>query len=300
MAAEKKLSKKEFDLLVYLLDSQEGEGLTQKGIAEKIGVSVGSVNKLINGLNQNGYLDKYTVTGEGKSALEPYRVKNACFLAAGFGSRLAPITLNTPKPLVRVHGIRIIDTLLDACLAAGIENIYIVRGYLKEQFDLLLEKYPMIHFIDNPLYNETNNISSALLLGERLANTYMFEADLFLRNPKLVTKYQYCSNYLGIPVERSDDYVINVKNGRIVGSSLGGYNCHQIVGITYWTEEDGKVLQQHIKETFEMPGGKEKFFGGCVDLKETYMGIRECSFDDVIEIDTFRELQEIDPAYKIG
>lgn len=298
METEKKLTKKEFDLLVYLLDVEED--ITQKRISSDISVSVGLVNRMIKEFNQIGYLEQYTVTEKGKTALEPYRVKNACFLAAGFGSRLAPITLNTPKPLVHVHGVRIIDTLLDACLAAGIENIYIVRGYLKEQFNLLLDKYPMIHFIDNPLYNETNNISSALLLGDKLANTYMFEADLYLKNPKLVTPYQYCSNYLGIPVERSDDYVIHVKNGRIVGGSLGGYNCHQIVGITYWNEHDGRILQKHIKETFEMPGGKEKFFGGCVDLKETYMTVRECSFDDVIEIDTFRELQEIDPAYKIG
>ena len=48
-----------------------------------------------------------------------------------------------------------------------------------------------------------------------------------------------------------------------------------------------------------MPGGKEKFFGGCVDLKETYMGVRDCSFEDVVEIDTFKELQAIDPIYKV-
>lgn len=291
------LEEKEFNILVYLLKPQ-GQ-ITQKSIADTVKASVGSVNKTIKELNEKGYLNKYTVTKAGTDALKPYKVKNACFLAAGFGSRLVPITLNTPKPLVRVHGIRIIDTLLDACLAAGIENIYIVRGYLKEQFDQLLEKYPMIHFIDNPLYNETNNISSALLLGDKIANTYMFEADLFLNNPDLITPYQYRSNYLGIPVKRSDDYCIQVKNGRIVGSTLGGVNCYQIVGITYWNEHDGKVLQQHIKETFEMPGGKEKFFGGCVDLKETYMGVRDCSFEDVVKIDTFKELQAIDPIYKV-
>ena len=289
------LSKTDFELLVELLE--EDDRRTQKSISEKIGISVGSVNKSINNLKQKGYLNGYSVTEEGKKALEPYRVKNACFLAAGFGSRLAPITLNTPKPLVRVHGVRIIDTLLDAVLAAGIKNIYIVRGYLKEQFDLLLNKYPMIHFVDNPLYNETNNISSALLLGDKVVNSYMFEADLFLNNPKLITTYQYNSNYLGIPIERTDDYCMVVKNGRIVSEALGGYNCHQTVGISYWNENDGKILQKKIKETFDMPGGKEKFFGSCIDLKETYLSVRECTVEDVVEIDTFRELQQIDPAY---
>ena len=292
------LEEKEFNALMYLL-KPKGK-VTQKSMADKLKLSIGSVNKIINNLSEKGYIDNYAITEKGYEALEPYRVKNACFMAAGFGSRMVPITLNTPKPLVRVRGVRIIDTLLDAVLAAGIENIYIVRGYLKEQFDQLLEKYPMIHFIDNPLYNETNNISSALLLGDKLANTYMFEADLFLKNPDLITPYQYRSNYLGIPVERSDDYCIQVKNGRIVGSSLGGINCYQIVGITYWNEHDGKVLQGHIKDTYEnVPGGKERFFGSCLNLKETYMGVRDCSFDDVIEIDTFKELQAVDPAYRV-
>ena len=84
----------------------------------------------------------YDVTLKGYEVLEPYRVKKAIFLAAGFGSRMVPITLNTPKPLVLVHGKRIIETLLDAVVEAGIEDITIVRGYLGEQFDVLLHKYP--------------------------------------------------------------------------------------------------------------------------------------------------------------
>ena len=88
---------------------------------------------------------------------------------AGLGGvRLVPITLNTPKPLVRVNGVRIIDRLIDACHAAGIEEIYIVRGYLAELFDQLLYKYPNIRFLENPKYTEANNIGSALIALELL------------------------------------------------------------------------------------------------------------------------------------
>lgn len=292
------LSEKEFKILTYLLEYRDD--ITQSKISSGTDLSVGTVNKTLNELSSKGFVDKYTVTERGVRALEPYRVKNACFLAAGFGSRLVPITLNTPKPLIRVKGKRIIDSLLDACVAAEIPNIYIVRGYLKEQFDSLLEKYPMIHFIDNPLYNETNNISSALMLGDKIANSYMFEADLLLSNPKLITKYQYNSNYLGIYMERTDDYILKMKNGRIVGGGIGGYNCYQVVGITYWTEEDGKELRNNIKNTFyNVPAGKERFFASCADLTKTYMTVRPCTVDDVVEIDTFRELQRLDPAYRV-
>ena len=129
----------------------------------------------------------------------------AVILAAGFGQRLAPVTLNTPKPLVRVNGRRIIDGLLDACLAAGIDEIYIVRGYLAEQFDQLLYKYPMVHFLENPAYNDANNISSAVCARYLLQNAYVFEADLVISNPSIVTKYHYTSDFLGIFKERSDD-----------------------------------------------------------------------------------------------
>jgi len=98
------------------------------------------------------------ITSQGIKALEPYRVKRAVFLAAGFGSRMMPITINTPKPLVRVHGKRIIETLIDAVISAGIEEIYIVRGYLGEQFELLRKKYPMIQLIENPEYDGTGTI----------------------------------------------------------------------------------------------------------------------------------------------
>ena len=104
---------------------------------------------------------------------------------------MVPITLNTPKPLVRVNGTRIIDSLLDAVVEAGIPEIVIVRGYLGEQFDQLLYKYPNIRFVENPIYNEANNISSAVCVRYLLQNAYVLEADLLLRNKKLISKYEY-------------------------------------------------------------------------------------------------------------
>ena len=56
----------------------------------------------------------------------------------------------------------------------------------------------MIKFIENPIYNESNNISSVVCASYLLKNAYVLEADLLLYNPKLITKYQYESNYLGV------------------------------------------------------------------------------------------------------
>jgi choline kinase len=156
------------------------------------------------------------ITNAGRNALESYRVKRAIILAAGFGSRLVPITLNTPKPLIRIRGERIIDSLIDALIKAEIEEIYIVRGYLGEQFDQLLYKYPNIRFVENPMYDQANNISSVMCVRYMLQNAYLMEADLLLHNPKVIKKYHYTSNYLGFPVETSDDWCFVVKDGEIL------------------------------------------------------------------------------------
>ena len=254
-------------------------------------------------LEQLGYLSQGQPTPAGRAAMEPYRVKRAVFLAAGFGSRLAPITFNTPKPLVRVHGRRIIDSLLDACLAAGISELYIVRGYLAEQFDQLLYHYPTLRFLENPVYNETNNISSAMCARHLLSNAYVLEADLVLSNPQLIRPYQYHSNFQAIPKERTDDWSFEVEDGVITQEKIGGEHCWQMVGISYWDGTDGEKLTRDLKEVYEQPGGRERYWEQVplVFRKENYrVAVRPCRGGDATEIDTFQELKEFDRSYDIG
>ena len=236
--------------------------------------------------------------------LEPYRVKRAVLLASGMGSRMAPITISTPKPLVRVNGRRIIDTILDALYAIDVKEIYIVRGYLKEVFDQLLEKYPTIKFIDNPSYETMNNISSAVLAREHFQNAYVTEADFYLKNPWFVQKYQYDSNYIGVPVDQTEDWCFSSQGGYITDLKKGGsgQGCHHMYAFSHWTAEDGARLVGDIAEEFQKEENRQRFWDDvpCVLRKENYrVRIRQCSFDDIAEIDSFDELKEIDPAYAI-
>lgn len=294
------LTRKQFDILSIL--AEEKGTLSQRQLGEKSGHSLGTVNRVMQELTELQYVTEGEITSAGISALEPYRAKRAIFIAAGFGSRLVPITFNTPKPLVRVHGQRIIDGLIDACLDAGINEIYIVRGYLAEQFDQLLYKYPMIRFLENPVYNEANNISSAMVARYMLSNAYVFEADLLISNPKIITKYHYTSDFLAIKKDRTDDWCFIVKDGVIVEEKVGGLDCWQMVGISYWKEEDGHKLSDDIKMTYEQPGGKERYWEQVplVFCKKHYkVEVRECQENDIIEIDTFRELKAIDKTYDV-
>lgn len=299
------LSKNQFEVLVYI-ESKQNEKISQREISSNINISLGTVNKIMSELMQVGLIvqkDQFIhITTKGYDILKPYKVKRAIFLAAGFGSRLVPITLNTPKPLVLVKGKRIIETLLDAVVAADIEEIIIVTGYLNEQFEVLKKKYPNIKLIINDMYNEANNISSAYLVRDLIKNAYVLESDLYLYNPKLIRKYEYHSNFLGYYVNRSDDWCIETKNGIIVKEKIGGENCYQMVGISYYDEEDGKKIEKDMKDVFESPGGKEKYWEQVIlDVckKHYNIYIRECHKEDIIEIDTFNELKAIDKTYDV-
>ena len=294
------MTEKEFDVLTAL--ESHTEKLSQRELAKVTGVSVGTVNSTLVLLEENGLVKDGFITQKGIEALAPYRVKRAVFIAAGFGSRLVPITLKTPKPLIRVKGIRIIDSMLDAVVKAGIEEIIIVRGYLSEQFDQLLYKYPNIKFIENPAYNETNNISSAMCARYNLSNAYILEADILLKNPSLIKKYQYCSNYCGVKCDSTDDWCLFSNKGKITGVSVGGVNGHRMVGISYWTENDGRHLSECIEKVYNMPGGKERYWDNVplsYFINDFDLHIRECSFDDFVEIDTYNELKALDSVYKI-
>lgn len=291
---------KEFEVLQKLASA--GKKLSQRELARETGFSVGTVNTTVAHLSQQGLLQDGCITAAGIDALEPYRVKRAIILAAGFGERLVPITLNTPKSLVLVKGRRIIDSLLDAIVAAGIEQIVIVRGYLREQFDQLLYKYPNLEFVDNPDYNEENNISSVMKVRNLLANSYVCEGDIILHNPRIIQKYQFQSNYCGVKCQRTDDWCFSEYRGRIRNLAVGGENCYQMMGISYWTEDDGSRLSGFVKQVYEAPGGRERFWD-TVPLQyyadEFDVAVRGCSFEDFTEIDTFNELKSLDSVYDV-
>ena len=300
------LTNGQFEILVKI-ERHQDQKHSQRELAKAFNVSLGVINKTIQELLEKELItalgsSRYEVTLKGYEWLEPYRVKKAIFMAAGFGSRMVPVTLNTPKPLIMVHGKKIIETLLDAVLEAGINEIIIVRGYLSEQFDVLLKKYPMIQFIENPIYNEANNISSAYLIRNQLANAYVLESDLVLYNKEIIRKYEYSSNYTGMKVDVTDDWCFETKKDIITKVKVGGNDVHHMFGISYWSKEDAEQMCNDIDKVFHSPGGKERYWDE-VPLKDCIdhyaIRIRPVNKGDVVEIDTFNELKQIDPIYNV-
>lgn len=283
------INKDQFDIL-------EKIACEQLDIVNNMDFSV--MNECIN----LGYIHNNQLTQKGLEALEPFRVKRAIFLAAGLGNRLLPLTNITPKPLIKIHGKSIIESGIEACMSAGIDEIIIVRGHLSSMFDELLKKYPNIKFVENKYYSETNNISSIFVTKDYLPNSYIIDADLLVYNPKIIKTYQYTSNFMGIKTQSTNDWCFIVENEIILDERHKGQgdNVWLVVGISYWNETDGLKLSYDIENEF-INKGKTDLYWEFVPLKnqiERYnIFIRDCSFDDVVEIDTLKDLKQLDESY---
>ena len=298
------INQNQFELLCYI-EREGGKRIPQRQMAETLDLSLGSINTILNDLVEYGLISvneyrEVQITGYGLKTLEPYRVKRAVILAAGFSDRLIPISINTPAPLIRVHGVPMIESLLDAIKMAGIPEVIIVRGYLKEQFEILKQKYNDIKFIDNPFFTESNNISSAWLAKDYLPRAYVMEADLVVNNPGIVRKYEFSSNYLGVLKKTTDDWCFEVKRGIIHKISVGGENSYQMKGISYWDKKDGNRLVKCIDEVWKQPGVRERYWDEVplqIYSNDFQVRIRACEENDLTEIDTFKELKQTDPIY---
>ena len=175
------LKQREFEVL-YELDRNASKP-SQRQLAEKTGLSLGTVNKTLNELAEKQLTEDGTISARGLAALEPYRVDNAVIMAAGLSSRFAPISYEKPKGLLKVRGEVLIERQIRQLKEAGIDDITVVVGYKKEYFFYLKEKFG-VRIVVNPEYATRNNNGTLWHVRDILGNTYICSSDdYFAENP---------------------------------------------------------------------------------------------------------------------
>lgn len=232
-----------------------------------------------------------------------YKVDKAIIMAAGKGSRLRPITDTIPKPLVRVNGIRMIDTVIHALHQHGIHEIYIVVGYLKECFEELKNDYPEIQLIDNPYYDTCNNISSLYVAREHLQNVVILDGDQMIYQPQILNPYFERSGYCCIyKKDIQDEWVLTLKDDIVIDcQTQGAKEGWQLYSVSFWNEQDGKTLKKHLEEEFILKKNTQVYWDHIalkLYPKDFQLGIREISSGDLIEIDRYEELVQLDESYQ--
>lgn len=231
-----------------------------------------------------------------------HTVKRAIIMAAGLGSRMQPVTLTTPKPLVKVNGTRMIDTVIQALHHNGIYEIYVVVGYLKEQFFDLETQYPGIKIIENPYYNTCNNISSLYVARQYLNDVIILDGDQIIYHNEILRPEFTRSGYNCVWTDsETNEWLLTVENDIVTSCSrTGGKSGWQLYSISRWTKEDGARLRSHLELEFEEKKNRQIYWDDVALFchPEDYtLSIMEMHEDDIIEIDDITELATIDPSY---
>ncbi len=232
---------------------------------------------------------------------ETHIVKRAVIMAAGIGKRMQPLTFEIPKPLVKVNGTRMIDTVVDGLRTNGISEIYVVVGYLKEQF-FEWGKEKGVQIIENPYYDTCNNIASLYVAREHLRDCIILDGDQIIYNPAILDPHFSLSGYNAVWCEgETDEWLMDVKDGVVQSCSrTGGAHGWQLYSISRWTAEDGDRLKRHLE--YEFARGNRQIYWDDVAMfchfEEYKLGIREMKRSDIIEIDGLDELAAIDNSYQ--
>ena len=293
------LTKNQFDVLYYAVTHTNDVRLSQRSLAQRTGKSLGSVNSLVKQLSALGYIDSaIQVTASGLAALEPYRVTNAVIMAAGMSSRFAPLSYEKPKALLQVKGDILIEREIRQLQEAGIHDITVVIGYMKEKLFYLEDRFG-VKLVINEDYYRYNNPSTLMLVKDQLANTYICSSDNYFEfNPFEPYVYQayYSTMYTE---EKTEEYCVSTdRKGRITGVHIGGSDTWYMLGHAYFdrrfSEKFSEILTNEYENAVTRNGLWEDLFARYV--RELEMYIRKWP-GGLHEFDSLDELRTFDSAY---
>lgn len=284
------MNNREKDLLKLLYDKQYGN---QRLLSEESGYSLGIVNRSIKNLKLEGFLDEnMQITLKAINEMHKNKVKNAIILAAGYGMRMVPINTEIPKGLLEIKGEVLIERMIEQLHEAGVYNIYIIVGFMKERYEYLIDKY-QVHLIVNPEYSRKNNMHSLKRAVRYLSNSYIIPCDIWCKENPFHSYEMYSWYMVSDEMDLDSDVRVNRKQELVSVSKLKPGN--KMIGISYLDKSDAQIIKEILERRCQNSIYDQDFWEETL-YKEDRMLIqaRMISKDKIFEINTFEQLREID------
>lgn len=300
------LTTQEADVLIAL---SKQTFYSQRELASYTGHALGMVNKAVRSLQDYGFVDiatdsygdnRFVLTDTAETLLSSYAPKQAIILAAGFGMRMVPINLETPKARLTVNGERLIERIINQLNNAGIKgsNIHIVVGFMKEKFEYLMDKYG-VDLIVNPSYASHNNISSLALATRYITNSYIVPSDVWCEKNPFNSRELYSWYMVSDEIDDDSDVRVNRKNELVRVKGSAG---NAMVGISYLCGDTSDIVRKRVEEYNQKPQydssfWEEALYGRTEDGEEENKMIVQAKVvhsSEVVEINTYEQLRDLD------
>lgn len=266
---------------------------SQRMLAHDSGCAIGTVNQALRSLSAEGYLNEHQeLTPKAQQLLAENKPRSAIILAAGYGLRMVPINTETPKGLLEVNGQPLIERLILQLQEVGIRKIYIIVGFMKEQYEYLIDAYG-VELIVNREYGSKNNLHSLKRAAGHLANAYIVPCDLWCRtNP--FRSHELYSWYM-VSTEQDPDSTVRVNRKKELVTVTGITPGNRMVGISYLAPGDAETVRERLERFSRDRRYDDAFWEETLYEKDRMLpAARIVDGAAVVEINTYEQLRELD------
>jgi len=245
----------------------------------------------------------------------------AVILAAGLGSRLKKLTENNTKSMVEVNGISLMERMLRILDKKSLSNIVVVTGYKSEFFINYIKSLNIntkLTFINNEIYDKTNNIYSMFLAKNEMVkeDSILLESDLIFddkmiteviddkrKNLALVAKYERWMDGTCLKIN-DDEQILDFISGKDFNFKEA-YDYYKTINIYKFSKEFSKNIYFPFLEAYMSANGKNDYYEAVlkiiIDLGKNHIYAKVIS-DDIrwYEIDDEQDLDIASSIFSDG
>jgi len=227
------------------------------------------------------------------------RINTALILCAGFGKRLNPITLTTPKPLIELKNVAVLETCINLIESLGIKKIIINTYYLKDEISKFIKNK---NFKSEILIVEDGN--NILDTGGGIKNmlNHSNESDFLIFNPDTIWKKNYCDEIINMErlyfIKQANNILLLVNKKLSFDKNLNGDfdlkdNLISKISDREFIYTGCQILNKRLLVNYEIKSFSiVNLWNSLIEKQELYGFESSSNFYHLTDLKTFKKLQD--------